>query len=310
VNLQERQQLEAEITALTKMIHSMPKDLILEREGFESRKKEIEAILERYPEPKKEAARGFITFRGKPVIGTQGIFVKFASEALGSFMDAVATVGDSMSGNLGARGQVPEREKFSLIITAIAHGSFGFQLEEPLRGNDIQQPLFEEGSPIKLALDKTCEFFRATLGSDDELTNAVSDADARAIDNVRKFLDLLISNQAYCAFDFEKERGFRFNNVSEVQESLERIRQENIHEETIEVTGFFEGVIPKKRDFQFREEGKHDSIVGKIENEIEDAADINNYLKEKVRVTLLKKTVGQGTPRYKLKKYTVLHDSE
>ena len=305
MHLQERCQLEGELTALERMIETTPEELWFERIGFEHRKKEIEKVLADYPESLQEPARASITFRGCPVIGTQGIFAQFAAEALGAFADAVATVGASMSNDLGSRGKIPERNKFSFLITGTSLGSFGFQLEEAPAQDTIQQPLFEEDSPAKLALRQTCDFLRATLGSDDQLADAVLETDARAIESMRKFLFLLASNEASCTLSFERASGFSFDEVSEVQQSLERIRQDNLFEEEVELEGFFEGVLPKKREFQFKEENNNDSIIGKIENTIENASVINDSLGKKVRLSLVKKTVGNGKPRYRLKSYTI-----
>ncbi len=314
MNLQERHDLEAELTFLSRVIEDTPEERFFERAGFEHRKKEIERIIRESQSLEKEPTKAFVTFRGKPVIGTRGIFAKFAGEALSAFSDAIATVGASMNNDLGARGQVPERDKFSMVITAVARGSFGFQMEEFSQEGESQLALFEtespEKSPVESALIKMCAFLRATLSTDDELADAVLETDARAIESIRRFLGSLCSNEAFCAIDFEKEEGFRFKDLSEVQKSCERICQENIHEEDVVKTGVFEGILPKRRDFQFREDNSPDPIVGKIENEIEDVAAINDYLKQRVEIRLVKKVVGQGRPRYRLTGYTLIEPTE
>ena len=69
-----------------------------------------------------------LTFDGRPVTGRQGIMADFCAKALTAFEKAVASVGASQEGHLAWMGPIPNRDAYSLLITGIAYGSFGFEL--------------------------------------------------------------------------------------------------------------------------------------------------------------------------------------
>jgi hypothetical protein len=299
MNLHEYLHIQAELQALEQMIASTPEDFVIERMGLESRKEEIERFLAKHPPPKREPARVRLTFRGKPIIGTQGIFADFAAQAVSTFAEAVAAIGASLNVSLGARGIIPDKDKYRMLITGTAVGSFGFQLEE---APSQILPLFNEKSLVESALEHTEQLIKATLNSDDELTEAISDVDPRALERLRKFLETMVSNEAICALSFQ-DRTFRFADVAQVQRSFERIRKDNIHEEEIKLRGVFEGFIPKHRTFQFKEDGSNEPITGKVDQLIDKPEEINHHLYRDMIVTMIKKTVGTGNPRYHLKEY-------
>lgn len=299
MNIQDRHRLQAELGELDKMIATTPAEFVIERHGLESRKQEIETLLAAHPAPLREPARASLTFRGKPVIGTHGIFAEFAASAVAAFTDAVATIGASASGALGARGVIPGRDRYQMLITGAAVGSFGFQLEEsPLDG---QLQLSDE-SEVGAAIEQAESLMRATLGTDDELTEIVSDLDPRAIESVRKFLETLSTNEAVCALDYKGAK-FQFADVSQVRRSLARIQQDNIQCQDLELIGTFEGVLPKRRTFQFHVAETDEVLIGKIAKEIEAPAEINQVLEQAVKASVTKKVVGSGAPRYLLTGY-------
>lgn len=308
MNLHEYHHIQAELQALEQLIASTPEDFVIERMGLENRKEEIERILATQPPPKREPARVRLTFRGKPIIGTQGIFVDFGTQAVSAFAEAVAAIGASLNVSLGARGILPDKDKYRLLITGTVGGSFGFQLEE---APSQILPLLNEKSLVESALEQTEQLMKATLSSDDELTEAISDVNPRALECLRRFLDTMVSNEAVCTLSFQ-DRIFRFADVAQVQRSFERIRQDNIHEEEIELRGVFEGFLPKHRTFQFKEEGSTEPITGKVDPMMNEPAEINHHLYKDVIATMVKKTVGTGNPRYHLKAYrsTVTIDTE
>ena len=162
--------------------------------------------------------------------------------------------------------------------------------------------LFDDKTLLESALEQTEQLMKATLSSDDELTEAISDVNPRALECLRKFLDTMVSNEAVCTLSFQ-DRIFRFTDVAQVQRSFERIRQDNIHEEEIELRGVFEGFLPKHRTFQFKEDGSTEPITGKVDPMMNEPAEINHHLYKDVMVTMVKKTVGTGNPQYLLKTY-------
>jgi hypothetical protein len=293
MNIQEYHYLQAQLKELNELIVSTPDDFVIERMGLEQRRDDIQTILSSVAAPNREPARICLTFRGKPIIGTKGIFAEFGAQAVSLFTDAVAAVGASLNNPLGARGVLPDKSRYNMLITGTAVGSFGFQLEEA--PSQEQPTLFAEDSPVTAALEKTESVLKATLGSDDELTEELADIDPRAVDSLRKFLERLVIDEAVCAVTIN-ERYFRFKDVGQVSRSLDRIRTDNIHETTLELTGIFEGYLPKRRQFQFTDSQTDETILGKVSNAVENPETINSCLGQGVAATFIKKTVGSGKP--------------
>ena len=190
MNVQEYRQLQAERATLENLLKQLPASSVIERKGLEFRKKEVEETLASQPAPSRQPAQVRLTFRGRPILGTHGIFADFGAEAIKAFTDAVAAIGASQRTPLKARGKLPDREDYQLLITDTALGSFGFELEEAPRDNAFSEAphadVFREVSPVESAIKQTMSILEATLGeatlgTDEMLTDAVSDADPRAL---------------------------------------------------------------------------------------------------------------------------------
>jgi hypothetical protein len=93
---------------------------------------------------------------------------------------------------------------------------------------------------------------------------------------------------------------FRFTDVGQVRRSLERISKDNLHEDEQLLKGEFQGVLPKRRTFEFKITGTDQVIVGKVTPAIEDADLINKHLHQQVEIRAMVTRVGDGRPRYLL----------
>ncbi len=293
MNRQEYLFLQAELTTLKKLLNQLPISSVIERMSLEGRKKEVEETIEANPLPPHEPARAKLTFSGKPIVGNYGMFAKFGAEALEAFSDTVTAIGSSQRGPLGARGTLPNREDFGLLITGTALGSFGFELEEVPK-----DPTFFP-SPVEIAIEKAKSLMEATVGSDDDLADAASDTDPRVITSLRSFLKKMADQEAVCAFEF-KEKVFRFADVGQVRRSEERLSLENIHEDDDEIPGKFQGVLPKHRTFEFVPDNAEEVLFGKVGTDIVDPGRINHDLEIPVTIKVHKTQVGSGRPRYVL----------
>lgn len=295
MNVQERHHLLAEKTALERMLASIPEASVIDRMSLEARKADVEQELAAVPVGTREPARARLTFRGKPIVGSRGMYAEFGAKAVGAFVDAVAAIGASQTTDLGARGALPNREEYQLLITGTAIGSFGFELEEAPKGD----ALFPEVSLVDQAIEQTCEIMEASLGSDDELTDAIAEADPRAVEALRSFLKTLSDQEAVCCLEF-KEDVFRFADVGQVRRSEGRLRQDNIHEQEGLLSGRFLGVLPHRRTFEFRVEDTQEIVTGKVGPGIEDAGSINRLLDRPVTIRVHTRRVGAGRPKYTL----------
>ena len=289
-------QLLGERTALQRMIENTPIDDVLDRGSLTARLEEIEFQISEAKVIEREPARARITFNGRPVVGSYGIFADFGTKIVGAFNEAVTSVAASLSGGLAAKGPIPNREQNQLLITNTALGSFGFDLEEYRSG----QTMTDEKSVLDLAIERTQRLLQGTIDTDDELlADTASELDQRALDKVRAFISTLAENEAVCALQY-RNQFFRFNDVGQVRRSLERIGRDNLREDEQTFSGEFQGVLPRRRTFEFKIAGTDQVIVGKVAPVIEDVDLINNHLHKQVEIRTIVTRVGGGHPRYLL----------
>ena len=282
-----------------KFLRETPEEQLILRNSWLGRLDAINeeiAELENHPAPK----RVNLTYRGAPVVGTQGVASTFGLQATRAYTEAVQLVGAQWyrSEPLKESGSVPNAKQLDPLVVGVAHGSFGFQLQEP----EEQQLTIEGKSVVALALDKTQQLLESTLGTDDELTEAVTGVDERAIRKLRTFLEVLRRNDAL--FALESESGtLRFEQNAQIVRSLNRLEERNIHREEVTLRGHFNGVLPVARDFEFRRDNG-EIIKGKIAREVseEQISEFDAMLKNGKHVELraLSTRIGQGRARFVL----------
>ena len=289
-------QLLAEQTALKRMIESTPMEDALDRGSLTARLEEVEYQIKKAKLTEREPARARITFNGRPVVGSYGIFADFGTKIIGAFNEAVTSVAASLSGGLAATGPIPNREQNQLLITNTALGSFGFDLEE----YRSDQSMTDETSKLNLAIECTQHLLQGSIEADDELlADTASELDQRALDKVRAFISALADNEAVCALEY-RNQVFRFSDVGQVRRSLERLGHDNLREDEQVLIGEFQGVLPRRRTFEFKIAGTDEFIVGKVSPNIEDVDQINQHLHRQVEVRTMVTRVGDGRPRYLL----------
>ena len=302
MNLQEYERLQAERAEVERLLSRMPAERVIDRRSLESRLTTLQTELAVTASPPRKPALARLTFRGRPVLGNHGIFVEFGSTAVDKFADAIATLAASLEGPLGARGTLPNRESYRMLITGTALGSFGFELEEHVPAGQLPLPGL---SPMEEAIEQARTMMEATLGTDDDLAEAASGTDRRAVAALRDFVKILADHEAVCALESDG-KVFRFSDVGEVRRSVDRLSQDTIHEAEETIEGAFQGVLPHRRSFEFRRLDTAEIISGKVGGAIENAAEINRVLERDVRITVLTTRVGNGHPRYRLCGYQEL----
>ncbi len=291
---------QAEYDEINKLLEQTPEENVIDRMSLQIRKETIESALSEVQYCAKEPVRASLNFHGKPVVGGHGIFAEFAVVAINKFVDAVTALAASLTGPLGARGNIPKRDSYQLLITGTVLGSFGFEMEEYQ-----SQPILEiEGasSQVEQAFELARNLIEASLGSDDNLADVVSETETRAVSKLQEFLKTMADQEAYCQLLF-REKKFSFKDVDEVRQSAERLSQNNIYCEDEDLFGEFQGVLPKRRTFEFKLLPSEEVISGKVGPEIEEASEINDILKQPVKIKVVKTRVGSGLPRYVLSQY-------
>lgn len=285
----------SEKATLERMVAETPEDDVLDRASLTARLNAVEAAIAKGRPDERDPARVRLTFRGRPVIGNHGIFAEFGMKAVNGFAESVTWMAASLTGPLAATGPVPNREQHQLLITHTALGSFGFELEE----HRTAQLSSDDASAVAQALDRTQLLLRGTLGTDDELAESAADADRRALDKVRAFLQTLVDNEAVCTVELG-ESLVSFRDVGQVRTSLARLSQENLHEEQEQLRGELQGVLPKTRAFEFKLADTGQVIRGKVAPAIADPDVLNRVLHQPVHIKVMVTRVGSGRPRYLL----------
>jgi len=285
----------AEKGALEGMIAETPPQNVLDRASLVSRLGAIDEAIASAGSPERDPARARLTFSGRPVIGTHGIFAEFGMKATNGFAESVTAMAASLAGPLAPMGPIRNRDQHQLLITSTALGSFGFELEEYRSG----QFELAETSPVAQALERTQEVLRGSMGTDDELADSAVDADRRALDKIRAFLKTLADNDAVCALQVGESR-VAFSDVGQVRTSLERLSPENLREETTTLTGEVLGVLPISRVFEFKLADSGQTVRVKIGPGIAHPHALNAAVGRLMRVHVTMTRIGSGRPRYVL----------
>ena len=106
------QMLQAQRDQLAGILAETPSEQVIDRHSLESRIKWLDDRLRSMPQPTRFPARARLTFRGKPVVGSHGVFAEFGAAAIDKFSEAIATLAASMEGPLGSA----ERFRIAKII--------------------------------------------------------------------------------------------------------------------------------------------------------------------------------------------------
>ncbi len=293
--MNEQSQLESERRFLQRQLAVLPATALLTRSSTQARMRQVEKHLAEM-EPEHQPVRAVLTFRGRPVVGSHGVFAEFGSRATAAFTDAVSMVAAALLGPLAASGPVPNREQCQLLITSTAIGSFGFEFEE----HRPSRNLFGEETTAARALEVMRGLLESSVqGTDDELAESISGISPRSIESVRAFVEVLATHDAVCTLAIGKN-SIRFRDVGEVRRSVERLSQDNLHESQSSFFGEFQGVLPKGRTFEFKQAPSGEIIRGKIGLGIEDPDLLNQHLHQPTIITLLESRVGEGKPKYQL----------
>ncbi len=138
------------IATLEKLIAETPEYEVIDLMSLQARLANINQKLKEMPEKFPEPARIKLTFRGKPVIKSHGIFAEFGTDIIAKFIDVITKL-------------MPEKSSDKMLITYTAQGFFGFMLEEylsPQNSNKSSQSLAH-------AINQNQLVFETLLKSDD-----------------------------------------------------------------------------------------------------------------------------------------------
>ena len=294
----------AERSNLTNLIADISELDIISRMSLQARLQEVEAQLGSFEgmSPRIRSAR--LTFRGQPVLGRRGILMDFGTEAAQAFATAVTVTGSSLMSTLAPTGKVPHAQDFRLAITGIAYGSFGFEIEEA----SPQMAFDETLTPVEVAIDRVKNILAASLGSDEELSDAISETDRRALSAVQNFLKTVADGGA--AFTLSRGgEAFEFRDANQVRRSENRLSNDNIREEDSTISARFLGYFPHRPRAQFLIIGTDtdslsdlvgDIVSGPVEQTVAEDVNINGMLNRDVWINVHTRRVGSSRPRFRV----------
>ena len=307
MSIQEREyhRLHAELAELDRLIAATPEEAVINRATLEYRRSQVDEEIRANPAPPRWPAHVHLTFNGKPVVDSQGIYADFASDAVNAFRKAVASLAASQGTVLGERGVLPNQDDYRLLVTGTSHGSFGFELEE---ATEPQPSLLGEDSPVQVALSRAKGIFESLVSDEEAIADAIAETDDRALNDVRGFLQLMVDNEAVCSLS-HKNRTFRFRDFRQVEQGLSKLGRENIQEGRTELHGRFLGFLPQHRTAEFEVESG-EILFCRVGQTIRDAQNINTNLGERVKVNTSFRQVGKTRPRYTIVAYELASADE
>ena len=288
--LSSEKRLRSEIFMVEQMLADVPEEAAIDRFSLLGR---IESLREELSQvqPSIEPKVVKLTFRGRPVVGSRGVFADFAAKTTSLFSELVTLLAAAQSKPVSWTGPIPNRADSQVLVTGTATGSFGFEFQD----HTVQQPLFDD-SPVVQAFGQVQQVLSSIVADDDQLTEAIAGLDERAVTTLKKFLEALVSHDAVCRMTF-REKDFGFSDVAEIRRGLDRLASDNFHEEDEKYFGVFLGVLPNRRTFEFRVSSEETVISGKIGGDIVDPAAINTRLGIPAEIKITATRLGHGRAR-------------
>jgi hypothetical protein len=294
----------AEAGHLRELIADCPKEKVIDRKSLESR---LESVLEEAEEYKQRSLcsgqqsiiKGTINFWGKPVLDNYGIEAGFGAKAIEKFETILNAEAASLAAS-SAKEKLPTGKQYRLMITGTVRGSFGFELENRVFGDELPKGQ-KTYSYFEDAVNNLIDFFKSVLGTDEELAASFIETDRSVTGEITDFLKFLADSEAICGIEFGS-RSFNFKTISDIQRGLNRLHKDNIIERDETISGFFVGALPTKKMFEFVTEGGT-TLNGKISNSIKSPTSINGILAQTVDITVHTIQIGSSRPKYLLISY-------
>ena len=252
--------------------------------SFENRLRQVEEQLESYEGYSPHVVNARLTFRGRPVMGSRAVDAGFGLDAAKAFVEAVANVGRAWGGN---------DSDYNLLITGTTRGSFGFEVEDA-----AQMPALEgESTLVERALEHIKDILKATTGTDDQLVDAIEDADDSALSAIHLFLKTVADGDAMCALELQADR-FSFQSADQVERSAGRLDQRNISIENVELSGHLQGIMPKGRRAEFVVEETGDVITARVQAPVAESVLTAEMIGKPLKIRARTRRVGDSRPTY------------
>ncbi len=227
---------------------------------YASRVEELEAEVHALQESTEKRARLALLFSGDPVSGSRGIEAEFAGRILEGFQNLIARLfAQEEMGTLGERGKIPFKKETSLMVTGVAHGSFGFTLDEM---ND-QTDMYE--TELKTIVSQATDLIVGTSSIDEaEFDARIESLDARTLVALKDvFVEMDGKGAEINIREDEKET---YLDKQAIHRARVRIEATQVDEKASIVVGILKGFLPDHRKFELLDE-KNQMIYGSATKE-------------------------------------------
>jgi hypothetical protein len=207
-----------------------------------------------------------LLFEGVPVRASEEIRLAFATKMLDQYQSFVGTIAAEKGGALvAAKGQLPGGYTSRLFIKDMLRGSVGFLLQEPvpLQTSLVPSVLKEAIEEATHALDDLAS------GSDQQFQTRVDNLSPRAVNAVKKIVKTLseagaevkiVGSDAEVKLDSNKVAGLNARlNELEILESYE------------EVPGMLLGILPDRRQYEFKIGEDGPVIYGPVSEDLDES---------------------------------------
>ena len=295
---QELSSINAEADQVRSLLDGLDSADFLNRMSLETRLEHLTSLAnELHQTVQRPVTTSRILFKGEPVLGTRGIVADFATKAMGAFSDSLTAVAASLNISLPPMGPIPNRQDHQIMITGVARGSFGFQIEEYCNGNQLDLGC---ESSIGKAMELTSNLIESSISNDDDqLSEAASEIDHRALIKIRSFMKIVCDHNAMFSLK-TGSKNINLTSVNQVQRALERLSEDNIQESTKTFRVIFFGSMPQRRTFEFKMIDQDEWLYGKIDSSLEVSDLINKNIHKPASSVLHTTKVGNGKVKYRL----------
>lgn len=253
--------LQADLAAVDALLADLqPQDDPIGHRQFAHRRREIQTALDQLGQAPEESGKVALFFGGRPVWGSRGIDVDFATKALESFQKAVAAQVAAEGGPVGSRGRLPQELAPRLMLTDVARGSFGFVLEEAADN----EPLVEAST--KMALRRVTALMRGAGSTDEqEFERALEGAETRSLKAIGDFFREMQESGAQVRL-VEGDQEITLD-AAAVERARQRTEHVQINDRTLDDDGTLIGLVPARKSFEWRR-GTGEEIVGSVHAEV------------------------------------------
>jgi len=255
----DRDQLTAQLAAVTHLLQSLPPNDYLGRMGFEARREALQQQLGALAGIEERRAQVALYFGGDPVIGSIGVKAEFGTKVIGTFQDLISKVWGGLDGTpLQQMGPVKDKEASQLHITSIVHGSFGFLLEEL---ENQTEPMFQ--TPLSYVADQVAGYLSSFAAENEASFSQLIDVlNPRVFQSIREFFGQIHKGKATFRL-VEGERDQQFDHFA-VDRAWNRAEASNVVEDQVHLVGRLLGVIPMKRRFELESDETGTVIEGRV----------------------------------------------